>query len=463
MTKLSLMTAASLMALAMSATSAQAQAPASSSGANQRSAYNPYEDSYDTRDPERVSTTFEVSHEGELNNAYAGLGIGLALPGLIAFQGNFASFGAILPGLYMDLRLTGTTAGSAFGTGSPMWNDSFEIDMRVGYGSRDIDNHKSVIRDGDKRKIEARVPGAFGVAPYLAWRGRWGYNVQQIRLGIHVARETDVEVRFTDGRAGRAFRHWAFDVELSYSTGWQKGLGGQIAYDHWFNEFIYLRTEFGFARVNKDKFYPTTVNRYTEYTEVGSGEGVWTKAMLGFAFQFHIPEVTNTNARRELGEESSRSVDQREHSREVSPEPAATGSRISDVTPDREPTSQRRTTGCTSNDDCDDGVFCNGEETCMGGVCQPGSLPDDGIECTQLVCDEEAKAFRFEPLHGLCGDGIFCNGTERCDPNVGCVAGTPIPVDDGDPCTTDSCNESLRRVVNEPIPGCQEERDALDN
>lgn len=453
MKKLSFMAAASLMAVAFSTAPAYAQTAAPVSNT-----YNPYAPA----EPDRVSTTFEISHEGKLDNAYAGLAIGLALPGFIAFQGNFSSFGAVLPGLYMDLRLTGTTAGSVFGDGSPMWNDSFEIDMRVGYGNREIDNHKSVIRDGAKRKIEARVPGAFGVAPYLGWRGRWGYNVQQIRLGIHVSRETDVEVRFTDGRNGSAFRQWAFDVELSYSTGWQKGLGGQIAYDHWFNEFIYLRTEAGFARANKDKFAPNVINRYTGNTEVAAGEGLWTKAMIGFAFQFHIPEVTDNNARRELGHEQQ-TVGQREHSREVTPEPASTGSRISDVrtTPVEEP--RQRTTGCNSNSDCDDGIFCNGEETCMGGVCQPGSLPDDGIECTQLVCDEQAKAFRFEPLHGLCGDGIFCNGTERCDLNVGCVPGTPIPVDDGDPCTKDSCNESLRRVVNEPIPGCQSDSDARDD
>lgn len=92
-----------------------------------------------------------------------------------------------------------------------MWRNSGEIDLRVGYGSRTIDTHKGVIRDSRKRRIQARVPGAFGVTPYLGWRGRWGYNVQQFRLGIHVESETDVEVRFSDGRMGQAFKHWAFD------------------------------------------------------------------------------------------------------------------------------------------------------------------------------------------------------------------------------------------------------------
>ncbi len=40
----------------------------------------------------------------------------------------------------------------------------------------------------------------------------------------------------------------------------------------------------------------------------------------------------------------------------------------------------------------------------------------------------------------LCDDGLFCNGSESCDVALGCEAGTPVPVDDGVVCTDDSCD-----------------------
>lgn len=416
-----------------------------------------------TPEPQGPSTDFEITDESTLQNAYAGLGVGLGLPGLVLFQANMATFGGVAPGFYLDFRLSGTVAGrEAFGTGSPMWRNSGEIDLRVGYGSRNIDNHRGVIRDGARRKIHARVPGAFGVTPYIGWRGRWGYNVQQVRLGIHVESETDVEVRFSDGRMGQAFKHWAFDFELSYSGGWQKGLGGQIGYDHWLNDFIFLRSELGFAAANKKKFYNEKKgygpNPFTGETSVNPAEGFWAKLMLGFAFRFRIPDVT------ERDEEMLRgAIDVRTHEDRLSEDTQAKeqalkaegklkeGDKIVEEDDNDAQTSGDR---CARDADCDDGIFCNGEERCIAGICQPGKLPDDGIECTQLVCDEEAQEFRFEPMNGLCGDGIFCNGTEICDVELGCVAGTPVPVDDGNPCTKNYCDEEQRRVITEPIPNC---------
>ena len=50
---------------------------------------------------------------------------------------------------------------------------------------------------------------------------------------------------------------------------------------------------------------------------------------------------------------------------------------------------QGSTAQCLNNSDCDDHVFCNGAETCLNGVCQPGTPPcDDGIACTTDTCDE---------------------------------------------------------------------------
>ena len=407
------------------------------------------------------STDFEITEEGTLQNAYAGLGVGLGLPGLVLFQANAATFGGLAPGFYADLRVSGTVAGrEAFGKGSPMWRNSGEIDLRVGYGSRTIDNHKGVIRDNRKRRIHARVPGAFGVTPYLGWRGRWGYNVQQFRVGIHVESETDVEVRFTDGRMGQAFKHWAFDFELSYSGGWQKGLGGQIGYDHWLNDFIFFRSELGFAAANKKKFYDEDKgygpNPFTGETSVNPAEGFWAKLMLGFAFLFRIPDITERDREMLRGTADVRTHEDRIKDRSDEEKALTEEGKITEDEELVDEDADARTTGdsCSQDADCDDGIFCNGEERCVAGVCQPGKLPDDGVECTQLVCDEDAKEFRFEPMNGLCGDGIFCNGTEICDVELGCVAGEPVPVDDGNPCTKNYCDEEQRRVITEPIPNC---------
>ncbi len=47
---------------------------------------------------------------------------------------------------------------------------------------------------------------------------------------------------------------------------------------------------------------------------------------------------------------------------------------------------------------CDDGNFCNGEEKCVEGVCQPGEPVDcdDGIECSIDSCDKRADSCKHE-------------------------------------------------------------------
>jgi probable HAF family extracellular repeat protein len=60
---------------------------------------------------------------------------------------------------------------------------------------------------------------------------------------------------------------------------------------------------------------------------------------------------------------------------------------------------------CTGDLDCDDGVFCNGAETCVGSSCQAGSDP-----CPGQGCDEGA---------GTCGP-LTCNNDDTCDPFEDC-------------------------------------------
>jgi hypothetical protein len=50
--------------------------------------------------------------------------------------------------------------------------------------------------------------------------------------------------------------------------------------------------------------------------------------------------------------------------------------------------------GCASDDDCSDGWYCTGEETCNVGTCQSGTsvVCDDGDPTTFDYCSEVSQA-----------------------------------------------------------------------
>ncbi len=102
---------------------------------------------------------------------------------------------------------------------------------------------------------------------------------------------------------------------------------------------------------------------------------------------------------------------------------------------------------CTVDADCDNGLFCDGAETCNTetGSCSAGTAPDcdDGVSCTIDACSEAIDSCRHAPNDAACGDGLFCNGTETCDSSLGCQEGAD-PCD-GSACdeTTDACLECL--------------------
>ena len=95
--------------------------------------------------------------------------------------------------------------------------------------------------------------------------------------------------------------------------------------------------------------------------------------------------------------------------------------------------------GCTSNAQCDDGLFCNGAETCDLGTntCQPGTPPncDDGVACTDDSCNEATDSCDNVANDGNCDNGAFCDGVETCDPVLDCQAGS-------DPCPGQGCDEA---------------------
>jgi cysteine-rich repeat protein len=111
---------------------------------------------------------------------------------------------------------------------------------------------------------------------------------------------------------------------------------------------------------------------------------------------------------------------------------------------------------------CNDGLYCNVDETCDGaGICAGGNARDcdDGVACTVDGCDEAVGACRNDPDDAACDDGLFCNGTETCNATLDCQAGAPVDCDDGDICTDDTCDESTSECdhVFDPSndPNCQ--------
>ena len=79
---------------------------------------------------------------------------------------------------------------------------------------------------------------------------------------------------------------------------------------------------------------------------------------------------------------------------------------------------------------CEDALFCNGVEACVGGVCLAAEDPcDDGITCTVDSCDEVSETCEHVADDMLCDDGYFCNGVETCAAALGCQDGIDPCVD----------------------------------
>jgi hypothetical protein len=180
-----------------------------------------------------------------------------------------------------------------------------------------------------------------------------------------------------------------------------------------------------------------------------------------------------------------------------------------DVVPDSLLIHQEAQT-CIIDDECDDGLFCTGDETCVGGSCQDGPDPctddeafcngvescdegadqcvssgdpcppllcddvgdacvdclvdgdcaDDGIGCTDEIC--EAGTCVSTPNDANCpDDGVFCNGDEICDEALDCSSS-------GNPCQgtggRERCDEERNRCETVP-PGpttCLNDKECSD-
>ncbi len=115
-------------------------------------------------------------------------------------------------------------------------------------------------------------------------------------------------------------------------------------------------------------------------------------------------------------------------------------------------------TACTSSDDCDDGTFCNGDETCVAGACEDATAPCTAGE----LCDEANDRCAACLTNDDCADDeLFCTGTESCDTALGdCVSS-------GDPCdpVTEVCDEGDDEcdTVCTSDAGCDDDLFCTDN
>ena len=92
--------------------------------------------------------------------------------------------------------------------------------------------------------------------------------------------------------------------------------------------------------------------------------------------------------------------------------------------------------------DIDEGYFVEG---------QPVNLCDDSNDCTKDTCKGEDGCVHEDLTQGECMDGDACTVGDHCE--VGVCLGTPVPCDDDNVCTDDSCDG---------LGGCKFENNVLD-
>ena len=103
---------------------------------------------------------------------------------------------------------------------------------------------------------------------------------------------------------------------------------------------------------------------------------------------------------------------------------------------------------------CNDGNACTSPDQCVSGTCHAGpAVPvDDGNPCTTDACSPTAGVSNQPVAAGTpCTDGDVCNGTELCNDFALCLAGAPLPVSDGNPCTADTCDPATGNIAHQPL------------
>jgi hypothetical protein len=98
---------------------------------------------------------------------------------------------------------------------------------------------------------------------------------------------------------------------------------------------------------------------------------------------------------------------------------------------------------CVQASDCDDHDACTGQEACVDGFCRLGGHPKcfDGDPCTTDRCDQPTATCVFETVidGAPCDDGNLCDG-QVCSGGV-CLQGSrPVCASDANSCVEHACN-----------------------
>jgi hypothetical protein len=110
--------------------------------------------------------------------------------------------------------------------------------------------------------------------------------------------------------------------------------------------------------------------------------------------------------------------------------PTTTPTTAPTTTPTTAPTTSVPGGGCTTDAECDDGVYCNGAETCDPEAgCRPGSPP-----CT--------------------ADGAFCNGVEGCDEEADACVSSGDPCEENETCNEEDDTCTPKVSIESSITGC---------
>lgn len=116
---------------------------------------------------------------------------------------------------------------------------------------------------------------------------------------------------------------------------------------------------------------------------------------------------------------------------------------------------------CDEDADCQDGVFCNGEEKCVDHECEPGdpvACEDDGLWCNgEEFCDESIADCGHQNAPDCGDDGIYCNGGDYCNEDTdSCDSQDPPECpDDGLYCNgAELCDEEIDDCGHTAVPMC---------
>ena len=112
---------------------------------------------------------------------------------------------------------------------------------------------------------------------------------------------------------------------------------------------------------------------------------------------------------------------------------------------------------CTAPDPngsaCNDGLFCNGADTCNGGACSahtgdPCPGPNGDGNCSESCNEAADNCTAPDPNGSACNDGLFCNGSDTCSGgNCSAHTGDPCPGPNGDGNCSESCNEAANNCT----------------